>query len=233
MSNIASLQPLGTLLAALLTMMVLSYLVGDNVLFRLAVHIFVGMAAGYAGSIAVHNVLIPRLITPVVSGGLGAFNSLLIVPWLLVLMLSLKAWRSTAGPGSLPVALMVGVGAALVVGGAVTGTLVPQTIAAMDSLDPRAVTPLTGETGLERMLNVVVLLAGTISTLVYFQFTARRDATGQATRSRLATWVAYVGRLFIALTFGVMYAGGLAAAMAVLAERVQFLLSLVFSFFGG
>jgi hypothetical protein len=231
--DIASLAPLGTLLAALLTIMVMSYLLGDNVLFRLAVHIFVGMASGYAGAIAVHNVLIPRLVTPLASpDGPGVLSTLFLVPWILVLLLLLKAWRSTAVPGSLPMALMVGVGAALVVGGGITGTLVPQTQAAIDTLDPSAITPLTGETGLERMLNVVLLLAGTVTTLVYFRFTARRDATGQATRSRLTTWVAYVGKLFIAITFGVMYAGGLAATIAVLAERVQFLLGLVLGLFG-
>jgi hypothetical protein len=233
MSQIASLEPLGTLVAALLTIMVLSYWIGDNVLFRIAVHSFVGVSAGYAGSIAVHNVLIPRLVDPVLTRGAAAFDSLLIVPWLLVILLSLKAWRTAAAPASIPVALMVGVGAALVVGGAITGTLIPQSVAAVDTLDPGAVTPLTGETGLERMANVLIMIVGTVSTLVYFRFTARKDATGEATRSPLATWVSYVGRLFIALTFGVMYAGGLTSAIAVLAERVQFLIGLVFGFMGG
>jgi hypothetical protein len=97
----------------------------------------------------------------------------------------------------------------------------------MDSLDPTAIAPLTGETGFERVVNVLILLIGTISTLVYFRFTARRGPMGEALRSPLSIAVSFVGRVFIALTFGVMYAGALAAALAVLSERIAFLLGLM------
>jgi hypothetical protein len=46
-------------------------------------------------------------------------------------------------------------------------------------------------------------------------------------RTPLSVGVSFVGRVFIALTFGVMYAGALAAAIAVLSERVQFLVGLL------
>ena len=49
----------GGLLAWLLTVMVLSYLVRDNPMFRVATYLFVGVASGYAGAIAWHNVLEP------------------------------------------------------------------------------------------------------------------------------------------------------------------------------
>jgi hypothetical protein len=39
------------------------------------------------------------------------------------------------------------------------------------------------------------------------------------------TWLSSLGRFFIALTFGVMYAGALAAAVIVLSERWQFFLT--------
>ena len=233
MADLTGLDLAGSMIAALLTIMVLSYALGDNRLFRVAVHVFVGVAAGYAGAIAVRTVLWPRLVDPLLGEGGPAISSVLVVSWVLVLLLTLKAWPSTSAWGSLPVALLVGVGAALVVGGAVTGTLIPQSLAAMDTLNPGAVAPLTGETGLERVANVLILLIGTVTTLAYFQFTARRGPSGEATRSRLTTWVADVGRGFIALTFGVMYAGALAAAMAVLAERIQFLVGLFFSLLGG
>jgi hypothetical protein len=225
--DLTALETVGTIASALLTLMVLSYLLGDNFLFRIAVHLFVGVAAGYAGALALRTVLYPRLILPVVNDGFSAITALFVVSWILVLLLGLKAWPLTASLGSLPMALLVGVGAALVVGGAITGTLVPQTLAAMDTLNPSAVAPLTGETGGERVANVIILLIGTISTLVYFRFTARRGPSGEALHSPLSIAVSYVGRVFIALTFGVMYAGALAAALAVLSERVQFLMGLV------
>lgn len=233
MADLTGLDLAGTLIAALLTVMVLSYALGDNPLFRTAVHLFIGVAAGYAGAIALRTVLWPRLVVPLLGATGPVISSALAVSWILVVLLVLKAWPATASWGSLPVALLVGIGAALVVGGAVTGTLVPQSLASMESLNPTAVAPLTGETGLERVANVLILIIGTVSTLAYFRFTARRDPSGEATRSVLMTWVANIGRVFIALTFGVMYAGALAAAMAVLAERIQFMIGLFLSMPGG
>lgn len=223
MTDPGTLDLLATLVGALLTVMVLSYILGDNPLFRAAVHLFVGVTAGYAGAIALRSVLYPALVRPLLGEPPGLTPALL-VAWALVLLLIFKAFPSTASLGTLPVALLVGVGAALVVGGAISGTLVPQTLAAMETLDPAAVAPLTGETGAERIANVLILLVGTVSSLAYFRFTARRAPSGEAERSPLATAIAHLGRFFIALTFGVMYAGALAAAMAVLAERVRFLL---------
>jgi hypothetical protein len=232
MAELSTLDLVGTIVAALLTVMVLSYLAGDNAFFRLAMYLFIGVAAGYAGSIAWHNVLMPGLVDPLFAQGLTEIfmpSSIvtLIIPWLLVLLLLLKVSPTTSRYGGLPVALLVGVGAAVVVGGGITGTLIPQSLAAMDTLDPFAEVPLTGETGLERMANVVVMLVGTISTLMYFRFSVRRGPTGEASRSRFSELIVNVGRMFIALTFGVMYAGALAATIVVLAERIQFLRNVV------
>lgn len=208
--------------------MVLTYLIGDNLFFRIATYIFIGVAAGYAGSIAWHNVIKPTLLEPLLSGGLAEVfrpTSIvtLIVPWLLVLLLLLKISPNTSRYGGLPIALLVGVGAAVIVGGGITGTLIPQSLAAMDTLDPIVESPLTGELGIERMVNVGIMLLGTISTLSYFRFSARRDPSGETSRSRLSSVIAAVGQLFIAVTFGVMYAGALSATIIILSERIQFL----------
>jgi len=235
MIDLASIDFIGTLVAALLTIMVLSYLVADNILFRLATYLFIGVAAGYAGAIAWHNVLRPGLVDPLLRDGFAALLEpativTLIIPWALILLLFFKLSPTTSRLGSLPLALLVGVGAAVVVGGAVTGTLIPQSIAAMETLDPAVQAPLTGETGVERLINVLIVLMGTISTLLYFRFTARRKASGLADRSKLLEGFAYIGRIFISITFGVMYAGALIATLIVLTERIQFLWD-VFSLF--
>src|SRR3990170_2870295 len=163
--DLTALETAGTIASALLTLMVLSYILGDNVLFRIAVHLFVGVAAGYAGALALRTVLYPRLVLPLLSDGFSAITAAFVVSWALALLLGLKAWPSTAWLGSLPMALLVGVGAAL--------------------------------------------------------------------RSPLSIAVSFVGRVFIALTFGVMYAGALAAALAVLSERIQFLVGLARGLLGG
>ncbi len=82
----------------------------------------------------------------------------------------------------------MGVGAAVVVGGAITGTLVPQSLAAMGTLNPAVVSPQTGETGLERVLNVIIVLVGTISTLAYFRFTLRKRPAGEPPSPARSRW---------------------------------------------
>jgi hypothetical protein len=77
-----------------------------------------------------------------------------------------------------------------------------------------------------------VLLA-TISTLVYFRFAAQRDLTGSTRRSRLTAILAYIGRVFIAVTFGVMYAGALTAAILILGQRFEFLRQVINTLIGG
>lgn len=238
MPNLTSIDFIGTIVAALLTVMVLSYLIGDNLFFRLAAYLFIGVAAGYAGAIAWHHVLRPGLVEPLMDGG---FSSLLepativtlIIPWVLVILLLFRLSPATAKVGTLPLALLVGVGAAVVVGGAVTGTLIPQSFAAMQTLDPAVRAPLTGEQGLERLVNVLIVLMGTISTLLYFRFSARRAPSGKANRSKVLEVVAFIGRIFISVTFGVMYAGALIATLVVLTERIQFLWDVVSFFLKG
>ena len=60
---------IGPIVAALLTIMVLSYLIGDNPFFRLATHLFIGVAAGYAGALAARSVLWPGLLQPILQAG--------------------------------------------------------------------------------------------------------------------------------------------------------------------
>ena len=48
----------GTLVAAILTFMVWSYLLGDNPAFRIAEHLFVGTAIGFAVLVAWFNMAV-------------------------------------------------------------------------------------------------------------------------------------------------------------------------------
>jgi hypothetical protein len=236
-----SLDFFGMILAALLTIMVLSYIIADNVLFRIAVYVFIGVASGYAGAIAWHNVIRPALIDPILADGFSVLFgseaiSTYLIPLLLSAILLLKLSKRTARFGSLSVAILVGVGAAVVVGGAITGTLIPQSRATANALAPEVAFPQQGEdtfVWLERVIGVVVLILATITTLIYFRFSAQRERSGRTRRSRFNAILAYIGRTFIALTFGVMYAGALMATVLVLAQRFVFLRSVLTMLTGG
>jgi hypothetical protein len=229
-----TLEFAGTVVAALLTVMVLSYLVGDNPLFRLATHIFIGVAAGYSGAIAWHSVLWPGLVQPLMNRGWEALlEPITLVPIVLLILLLLKVSPGSTRLGSLPMALLVGVGAAVAVGGAIGGTLLPQSSALAESLNPFATDPLSGEGGLEHVVNALIMVVGALATLLYFRFSGVRSKEGAPARPVLGEAVARVGKIFIAATFGVVYAGALMAAITVLVERIGFLWNLIASFFMG
>jgi hypothetical protein len=203
----------------LLTLMIMSYLIGDNPLFRVAVYIFVGVSAGYAAAVAWWQVLFPRLFLPLITGGF--FERLFsLVALILGVLLLMKLTPRTAALGNPSIAFLVGVSAAVAVGGAVMGTILPQTQASIKLFDLSG----AGKFWLERFFFGTLMLVGTITTLVYFHFGARSTPEGPQ-QSRLVIVLGRIGQVFIAITLGVLFAGVFAAAMTALIERLNFIWS--------
>ena len=71
--------------AFVLTLMGFSFVLGDNPLYRLAEHLFVGTAAGYAVVVAYHSILRPRLFLPLADDYVANWH--LFIPLLLGLLL--------------------------------------------------------------------------------------------------------------------------------------------------
>ena len=202
--------------AFVLTLMTLSYLVADNPAFRVAVHIFVGVAAGYVAAVAWWQVLWPDLLLPLASGT-AVRRAALAIPLLLSGMLLMKAWPPLTRIGAPAIALLVGATAAVAVGGAVQGTLIPQTYAPVDALGiQNAHTP-------DMLVNALLVLAGVVSSLAYFHFSARTRADGSIRRFAPLEMIAAVGSVFLAITLGVLFAGVYSAALTAFIERLHFL----------
>jgi len=219
-----SLDLIAGFLSFLFTIMVLSYLIGDNPLFRLAIYIFVGVSAGYAASVAWYHVLWPQLFRPIIFGSMDE-RLLAIVPLILAILLLAKLSPRSARLGNPAMAFLVGVGAAVAVGGAVLGTLIPQTRASINLFDFSA----SGNI-LEHFFEGSIILVGTLTTLVYFHFGARATPFGPK-RNRLVDILSLIGQVFIAFTFGALFAGVYAAAMTALIERISFIWIFLSSFF--
>ena len=213
---------LPAIISFLLTVMVLSYLFGDNPLFRIATHIFIGVSAGYAAVVAFYQVIWPYLVVPLVSAPMPE-KGLLLIPLILGALLLTKASPRLGWMGGPAVGYLVGVGAAIAIGGAVLGTILPQSGAAIEPFNPAI-------SSLASLFNGAVMLIATIGTLAYFHFGARRKADGSVKRNGLVEAMAWVGQLFVAITFGALFAGVYSAALTALIERVQSLLSLLVSF---
>ncbi len=202
-------QIIGLWVAAILTLMVYSYLIADNPLFRLAEHLLVGTTLGYAALIVLQRVLLPSLNTVLAPSastdplsrlmtGLGLF-------WGVLLWLRLA--RPVRWLASWPLAIVFGVGAALAVGGALTGTLIPQVGATL--------VPLSGPALLDNVVTVVVVLAG----LTYFFFAVRRDRP----LGRAVQVVARFGRWSLMVALGSFLGTRAVSLLSALVERFQFL----------
>lgn len=219
MSELLSTDVLGAWVSLLLTLFIFSSLLRDNGLSRLAEHLLVGTAAGYAAVVVVRQVLLPRLISPLASDPLH--NWPLLVPVVLGLLWLLPLFRSgrvARIAGALGLALLFGVGAGLVASGAWLGTLWPQAWAAAQPA---------------RSINGVILLALTITVPIFFFVRTRDRGNGQPASSsaaasagaRLLRLVGAVGYATLLVTFGVIFARAGVARISLLVDRLQFMMS--------
>lgn len=214
MSDLGTL--VGIWISALLTVMVLSYLLGDNPLYRMAEHLFVGTAVGYAVLVAWYSLLQPRLVSPLLTAPLE--NWTLIVPLLLAVLLLARLNHGWRGAGMIPLAFLLGVGVALSIGGALFGSVLPQMAGSMLSVNP-------ADGGWSVALSNLILVLAMVSALVYFYFTGQGDTgAGRLRAGFLRAWRG-LGRWFIMLTFGAIFASTIMARLSLLIGRLQFLIT--------
>jgi hypothetical protein len=205
------LSQAGIIAAALLTLITLSYAFGDHPIFRVALYLFIGVAAGYAGAVAIEDVILPQLVFPVLDAWNGVFQ---IAPADLIVRVVLTA-------------LLAGVGAALAIGGAVQGTILPQVGAAATTFDA-AQFDLAMQGGhygesIQVVFEGMILLLATVSTLAYFHFGAAARGSQVPLRPIIVDALAWVGSIFIAITLATLFSGVLLAALSALIERLSFL----------
>ena len=117
---------IGALLGFVLTISIFSYIWKDNALFRVAAHLFIGVTAGYMTIVVIYNVILPKMVLPFITGDQSAKIFAILFLILGVLMLT-KISPRLSRLGNPAVAYLVGIGAATAIGGAVVGTLFPQT----------------------------------------------------------------------------------------------------------
>ncbi len=220
---------IGLLVSFVLTVLVLLYAFDDNALFRVAVYLFVGVAAGYASAVALKDVIFPRLFS------LDRDQLLLVVLW--IVLLAMKLSPKTARIGNPAAGLLVGVGAAVAIGGAIQGTLIPQVMAAGDFFAPSLMQQSfqAGAMGdaVGYLIRGLAILVGTVATLAHFHFGAKPAPNQIPQRHRFIEIISKVGQFFIAVTFGVIFAGILSASLTALIERLSFVYEFIQLFISG
>lgn len=175
--------------------------------------------------IVIFQVLIPRLVWPLNTGG-GTENGYIFVPLVLSLLLFAKLSRRAGRLGNISMALMTGVGAAVLIGGALTGTIFPQIKAVLSNFAP-ARTVANGLPAQANLLDAFFILFGTVASLAYFQFGGRRRSDQPAERSPAVRFLAWFGKVFIAVALGALFAGVFISALTALVERLGFLWKII------
>jgi hypothetical protein len=213
-------ETIGVAIATVLTVMVFSYVFGDNVLFRIAQHILIGAAAAYAVVLATHNIIGERLVTPLRE----RFDeeAWLLAPLALGLLLFTKARADTGWLGNVTVAFMLGVGVALSVSGALMGTLLPQ-------IESTSLSLLSDGQGSElpwtTIVNNAIIVVGTLTALLSFQFSRGGAHRLGGAFNNFISALGGIGRIFVWIAFGAIVASLTLSRVTLLVSRVQFILT--------
>lgn len=204
----------GLVVGAVLTLLIFSYLLGDNPLYRLALHLFIGALVGYSLGIVLRDVLLGTVLAQLLTNPLAVM-----FPLVLGILLLFKGFPRQAYVGNFSVAYLVGVGTAVALSGALVGTLVPQIGATGRALSPASLQ--SSRTGL---LDGLLIIVGTTCTLLGFAFTAQRERGVGGVWARVTKLAARVGRVFTIFAFGVAFAGALTASLSIFIGRIQYLI---------
>jgi hypothetical protein len=206
-----NIDQIGLWLGFIFTLMVFSYLLGDNFLYRLAVYVFVGLAAGYVTMVTLESVVLPWVRAAFNASDPAAIG-IGLIPILLGLLLLLKTTKRYHRLGNLGLAYLIGIGAAIALVGAISGTLIPLVAGTADAV-------------LEDAVNGFLIVLGVICTLIYFQYLARRGPGGVVQRGLMARTFGTVGQGFMAITLGVLYGGAILTGLTIFSERIAFILA--------
>ncbi len=221
MEGVFGPDTIGMIVGAVITLMIFSYLLSDNKLYRWALALLVGSGLGYAMGIAVRFVLFDWLLvardatSPVLRG-------FYLVPVVLGVLLCLKFFASSRllGPlsvlGNISMGYLLGVGAAVAVAGAVLGTLFPQ-IEAVGKAVTLAAMPIG-------LLQGIVMLIGTITSLMVF---SPRLRTHNGEIKPAARWLHRVGNFFVVVALAAVFAGAVTSGLTLWVERWSQIVTLV------
>ena len=187
---------LATLVAALLTLAIFSFLYRENPFFRFAEHLLVGLSAGYFTVIAVQGTLVPKVLEPLKAGDFWVA-----IPFILIILILGRLTEKTCPASRIPLALVIGAGAGVAVPALLQARILVQLAATMKPLDSAA--------------SVLVLL-GVITTLIYFFFS--REHKGWWGR------LASVGTWYLMIFFGATFGNTVMSRISLLIGRLEFLL---------
>ena len=213
------LETAGVVVGAALTLLIFSYLLGDNPLYRLTLHLFVGALVGFSLGIVFREVFVTMVLARLLTNPLA-----IVFPLVLGILLLFKGFPRQAYVGNFSVAYLVGIGTAVAISGALLGSMVPQIRAT-----GRALSPDSLQLSRAGLLDGVLIVVGTTCTLMAFTFTAQGQRGLAGAWARIVKALAWVGRVFIIFAISIAFAGALTASLSIFIGRIQYILGIIFA----
>jgi len=207
---------LGLWLQALLTFAVLSFLIGDNPIYKFAEHLFVGISAAYGVVIVWKQAVLPLLVFKLFPHLGPTFqpsdvpNYWVLIPGILGLLMLARFIPKYDWLSRYPIAFTVGLFAGASIPAIVQFNLLEQSRATMQPLIA------IGDTSWNLAISSLVVLIGVICTLTYFYF-SRPHEGAMGISSKIGIW-------FLMVAFGAGFGNTVMARISLLIGRVEFLL---------
>ncbi len=186
---------LGTWIAAIATIGIMSFVFKDNPLYRIVENVYVGVSAGHALVLGWINIR-DQGITPLTAEGEWS----VIIPLLLGLLLYTRYFKDIAWLSRFPLSILVGIGTGL----AIRGTIGSQIVNQVKS----TVLPLNS-------INNAIIIFGTLGVLSYFYFSKEHRG--------VLKHVSTFGRCVMMVSFGAAFGSTVMGRMALLIDRLHFL----------
>jgi len=204
----------------ILSLMVFSYLLGDTLLFGIAMYTFVGVTAGFTFLVLLQKVILPMAINPL-SDFPQTSALLALIPLELSLLLIWILFKKSSRASGIPMGFLGGVVAAALVVGIARGTLVPQLLSIVNAFDPNQMTSagLPNWTGI---FEAFMMLAGVLAVLFVFHHRKIRKKHDPFSHSWLDGLSGF-GQVFIGITFGAVFVGLFSTGLVALIAYIQYL----------
>ena len=194
--------------SALFTIAIFSFLWRDNPFYKIAEHVFVGVANGLAVTFYWHNVLVPTLFDPLFRQG----QLLFIIPFVIGMLYLARFIPRVSWLVRIPIGISMGyyVGASIP---AVSQAYIIKQIQGTLLTTRNFQAWHAGSTGI---VWSIILFVGVLCTLSYFYFSREHKGVLGAT-SR-------IGIIFVMIGFGAAFGYTVMARISLLIGRIQYLL---------
>ncbi|MEA1979818.1 MAG: hypothetical protein U9N54_02450 [candidate division Zixibacteria bacterium] len=195
---------IGTIVAGILTLAILSFLYRDNPVYKMAESLLLGVAIGYQLVIVWSTTLVDLLFKPL----FGNMELGLIIPFILGLLMLARMNSKTSLLSKIPIGVMIGSGAGLAFPVMLEQRILKQMSA--------TVMPVVTENGFPDFTAIIVII-GVLSTLTYFYFS--REHKG------IIGKVSKIGTYFLMIFFGATFGYTVMSRMSTFIGRIDFLLT--------